>query len=122
MVWVGLAALLPEVETDPILLSILTVVAPVLDQLKVVDWPGSMVLGVAVRVAVNVVLGGETVTVVESLGHERHVVCRLDDGTMVIVRQPSSDSASSDGSGVRLSLSAEHLHVFDATSGVRVAL
>ena len=28
-----------------------------------------------------------TVTVVESLGHERNIVCRLDDGTLVITRQ-----------------------------------
>ena len=28
-----------------------------------------------------------TVRVIESLGHERHVVCRLDDGQLVIVRQ-----------------------------------
>jgi multiple sugar transport system ATP-binding protein len=100
-----------------------------------VPLPPALAAGVTRLGVTNVVLGirpehvgfdngplPATVTVVESLGHERHVVCRLDDGTMVIVRQPSSDSASSDGSGVRLSLSAEHLHVFDATSGVRVAL
>ena len=28
-----------------------------------------------------------TVTVVESLGHERNIACRLDDGTLVITRQ-----------------------------------
>jgi ABC-type sugar transport system ATPase subunit len=61
-----------------------------------------------------------TVMVVESLGHERHVVCRLDDGTMVIVRQLSSDPGCADGSTVHLTLSAEHLHVFDAATGERV--
>jgi multiple sugar transport system ATP-binding protein len=63
-----------------------------------------------------------TVTVVESLGHERHVVCRLDDGTMVIVRQPSSDVGVSDGSTVHLTLPAENLHVFNAATGQRVAV
>ena len=32
-----------------------------------------------------------TVTVVESLGHERHVICRLEDSTMIIVRQAADD-------------------------------
>ena len=32
-----------------------------------------------------------TVSVVESLGHERHVICRLEDGQMVIVRQQASE-------------------------------
>jgi multiple sugar transport system ATP-binding protein len=63
-----------------------------------------------------------TVTVVESLGHERHVVCRLDDGTMVIVRQPSSDVGVSDGSTVHLTLPAENLHVFNAATGQRVTV
>ena len=35
-----------------------------------------------------------TVTVVESLGHERHVVCRLDDGQLVIVRQAAPRAAA----------------------------
>lgn len=61
-----------------------------------------------------------TVTVVESLGHERHVVCRLDDGTMLIVRQAAAEPAAREGSTVRLSLPAEHLHVFDAATGQRV--
>ena len=30
-----------------------------------------------------------TVTVIESLGHERHVICRLEDGQLIIVRQAS---------------------------------
>ena len=33
-----------------------------------------------------------TVAVVESLGHERHVICRLDDGQMVIVRIQSEEA------------------------------
>src|SRR4051795_13135534 len=43
-----------------------------------------------------------TVTVVESLGHERHVICRVgpDQSTMVIVRQSSADSPPTPGDAV----------------------
>jgi ABC-type sugar transport system ATPase subunit len=61
-----------------------------------------------------------TVTVVEALGHERHVICRLDDGQMVIVRQPSSDTPPSEGEHLQLSADPEHVHLFDAASGQRV--
>ncbi|GIU89877.1 MAG: hypothetical protein KatS3mg010_0976 [Acidimicrobiia bacterium] len=61
-----------------------------------------------------------TVTVVESLGHERHVACRLDDGTLVIVRQPSDQHAPAVASTVHLATDAQHLHVFDAATGDRV--
>jgi len=61
-----------------------------------------------------------TVTVVESLGHERHIACRLDDGALVIVRQPSEHRAPGVGSTVRLATDAQHLHVFDAATGERV--
>ena len=61
-----------------------------------------------------------TVAVVEALGHERHVVCRLDDGTLVIVRQASSNAAPAIGSAVHLSFAPEDVHVFDAESGTRI--
>ncbi len=61
-----------------------------------------------------------TVSVVESLGHERHVICRLEDGQMVIVRQPSSDQAPGEGSWVRLATELQHLHLFDADTELRV--
>jgi ABC-type sugar transport system ATPase subunit len=61
-----------------------------------------------------------TVAVVESLGHERHVVCRLDDRDMVVVRQPSSEPAPADGTVVGLRPDAERLHLFEATTGERV--
>ncbi|TML91702.1 MAG: ABC transporter ATP-binding protein [Actinobacteria bacterium] len=60
-----------------------------------------------------------TVSVVESLGHERHVVCRLEDGQLVTARQPSSVTAPSDGTAVRLSFDPDHLHLFDATTEAR---
>jgi multiple sugar transport system ATP-binding protein len=61
-----------------------------------------------------------TVSVVESLGHERHVVCRLGDGQLVIVRQPSDAATPADGGPVHLRLDPDHLHVFDAQSQARV--
>jgi ABC-type sugar transport system ATPase subunit len=60
------------------------------------------------------------VTVVEALGHERHIICRLDDGQMIIVRQPSSEAVPSEGETLRLSADPEHVHLFNATSGQRV--
>ncbi len=61
-----------------------------------------------------------TVSVVESLGHERHVICRLEDGQMVIVRQQSSDQAPGEGSWVRLATELHHLHLFDVESERRI--
>jgi multiple sugar transport system ATP-binding protein len=60
------------------------------------------------------------VTVIESLGHERHVVCRLEDGQMLIVRQPSDDPAPKEGEAVGLAADPHDLHVFDAESGLRI--
>ena len=61
-----------------------------------------------------------TVTVVESLGHERHVICRLEDGQMVIVRQPASQPAPGEGSMVRLATELADLHVFDVDTEQRI--
>jgi ABC-type sugar transport system ATPase subunit len=60
-----------------------------------------------------------TLTLIESLGHERHLVCRLEDGTTVIVRQPASDPAPKEGQPVRLAAEPGTFHVFDATTGIR---
>jgi ABC-type sugar transport system ATPase subunit len=71
------------------------------------------------------------VTVVESLGHERHVVCRIDgehptgpqgrQGQMVIARQDADEVPPRTGDLVRLSTQPEHLHAFDPETGLRVA-
>jgi multiple sugar transport system ATP-binding protein len=61
-----------------------------------------------------------TVSVVESLGHERHIVCRLEDGQMVIVRQQASEAVPGEGSMVRLVTDLSHLHVFDAHTERRI--
>ncbi|MFN8027633.1 MAG: ABC transporter ATP-binding protein [Acidimicrobiia bacterium] len=61
-----------------------------------------------------------TVTVVESLGHERHVVCRLADHQLVIVRQDAHEAAPREGSTTRLVTTPAAIHLFDPESGVRV--
>jgi multiple sugar transport system ATP-binding protein len=61
-----------------------------------------------------------TVAVVESLGHERHVVCRLDGEQLMIVRQPSSAPAPTEGDQVGLRFDAHHVHLFDAATEARI--
>jgi multiple sugar transport system ATP-binding protein len=61
-----------------------------------------------------------TVSVVESLGHERHLICRLQDGQMVIVRQQASDAAPAEGAMVQLGADQKDLHVFDRTTEQRI--
>jgi multiple sugar transport system ATP-binding protein len=60
------------------------------------------------------------VTVVESLGHERHVICRLADQQLVIVRQGAHEAAPAEGSSTLLVAAPDALHVFDPTTGERV--
>ena len=61
-----------------------------------------------------------TVTLVESLGHERHVRVDLPTGASLIVRQSASDAVPTVGATVGCVVAAEHVHVFDAASGERV--
>jgi ABC-type sugar transport system ATPase subunit len=73
----------------------------------------------------HLVIGSEgaldaEVTVIESLGHERHVICHLADGQMVIVRQPADMTPPAAGSTARIAAAPEHLHLFDAETGLRV--
>jgi multiple sugar transport system ATP-binding protein len=70
-------------------------------------------------------LGGDgpidvTVSVVESLGHERHVFCRLADGQPLIVRQPAGGPAPEDASAARLTFDEDRLHLFDPATERRV--
>ena len=61
-----------------------------------------------------------TVTVVESLGHERHIVCRLDDGQMVIVRIDADEPVPDLMSAVHLNTQVKDLHLFDPGTGMRI--
>jgi ABC-type sugar transport system ATPase subunit len=59
-----------------------------------------------------------TVRVLESLGHERHVVCEVDGGT-AIVRQRAGDPAPAEHDRVHLVAAPGQVHRFDASSGDR---
>ena len=64
-----------------------------------------------------------TVVVVEVLGHEQHVICRLRDAAdddLFIVRQPNDVTPPGRGVGVRIAIDPARLHVFDPTSGRRL--
>jgi multiple sugar transport system ATP-binding protein len=61
-----------------------------------------------------------TVSVVEALGHERHVMCRLEDGQLVIARQPVSDPPPVEQHEVGFTVDPENLHVFDTQTEERV--
>jgi multiple sugar transport system ATP-binding protein len=61
-----------------------------------------------------------SVSVVESLGHERHVICRLADQQLVIVRQDAHQPAPPEESTTHLVAEPSALHVFDAESGTRI--
>ncbi len=61
-----------------------------------------------------------TVVVVESLGHECHVACRLADGQLVIVRQRAEADVPEPDEPVHLIAAAETLHLFDPDSGERL--
>jgi multiple sugar transport system ATP-binding protein len=61
-----------------------------------------------------------TVAVVESLGHECHVACRLEDGELVIVRQRAQADIPQPEEAVRLIAAPEALHLFDPDTGLRI--
>jgi multiple sugar transport system ATP-binding protein len=60
------------------------------------------------------------VRVVESLGHERHVLCELSSGEQVIVRASSAATLPDEGEIIRLGAAPRHVHLFDAVSGERL--
>ena len=60
------------------------------------------------------------VTLVESLGHERLVVCSVADGTLIIVRLDSDEVVPPTGADVKLTTSVDHVHLFDTESSARI--
>ena len=61
------------------------------------------------------------VTLVESLGHERQVLCRLEGGTdIVIVRLAADAPAPADGDSITLTARATDVHLFDDETGGRL--
>jgi multiple sugar transport system ATP-binding protein len=57
---------------------------------------------------------------VESLGHERHLVCELEEARDVIVRTSAATAVPAEGSTVHLDAAPGALHLFDADSGRRL--
>src|SRR5689334_1494256 len=101
---------------------------------SVVELPGALGAAVQSRSLKRVVLGVRpedltlddggpikaTVSVIESLGHERHVICRLEDGQLLIVRHAANVPPPAEESEIGLAADAARLHVFDAESEQRV--
>jgi multiple sugar transport system ATP-binding protein len=58
--------------------------------------------------------------VVESLGHERHLVCEAATGELLIVRTPAEGALPDEGSQIHLLTKPERLHLFDAATGARI--
>jgi len=61
-----------------------------------------------------------TVTVVESLGAEHHVICRLTDDQEIVVRLGTDEPVPKEGNAVHLDFGLDHLHLFDARTGERI--
>jgi multiple sugar transport system ATP-binding protein len=61
-----------------------------------------------------------TVRVVESLGHERHIICDLSPQDLVIVRVPADTPPPQPGAAIGLSTTPGHLHLFDASTTRRI--
>jgi len=59
-------------------------------------------------------------TLVESLGHERHLILRLDDGQSLVARQGSEGRVPRDGEAVSLTATPDALHLFDPATARRV--
>ncbi len=60
------------------------------------------------------------VVLVEQLGAETHVICKIGDGTKVVVRQGRDAVRPDLGDHVAIVVDANSLHTFDPTSGVRI--
>jgi len=61
-----------------------------------------------------------SVSVIESLGYERHVVCRLEDSSLAIVRVDARDAVPRIAEAVHLGADVDTTHVFDPATGERV--
>ncbi|MEZ5169309.1 MAG: ABC transporter ATP-binding protein [Acidimicrobiia bacterium] len=61
-----------------------------------------------------------SVVAVESLGHERHIICDVAGPPFVIVRQVIDDPAPAEGGRVRLDADPGQIHVFHPDTGARI--
>jgi multiple sugar transport system ATP-binding protein len=62
-----------------------------------------------------------TVAIVELLGADVHVVCQLDGGPRIVVRQEVGAARPAAGAAIRLRIDPAALHLFDAASGSRLS-
>jgi multiple sugar transport system ATP-binding protein len=60
-----------------------------------------------------------TVTAVEWLGHERHVVCDLD-GTPITIRETTEGPALDKGARATITTDPQHIHLFDPDTTERL--
>jgi multiple sugar transport system ATP-binding protein len=60
-----------------------------------------------------------TVTAVEWLGHERHIICDVA-GASIVLRQPSEGQAPATGSTIRLGALPHEVHLFDPATTERL--
>jgi multiple sugar transport system ATP-binding protein len=61
-----------------------------------------------------------TVTIVEVLGAEVHVIARLSDDTRIVVRQDVRDPRPAIGQQVSVSIQPDGMHLFEAATGERL--
>ena len=109
--------------------------ATVVDGALEVDGVGIVLRGAPLRIADGPVTVGvrpesasltatgiaASVTLVEQLGAETHVICTLVDGTRVVVRQGRKAVRPDLGEAVAIELDPDYLHFFDAATGDRLA-
>ncbi|MGP0029432.1 MAG: ABC transporter ATP-binding protein [Acidimicrobiales bacterium] len=60
-----------------------------------------------------------TVTIVELLGAEAHVICSLEDGTRLVIRQDSDRARPLPGEAIAVTVDRGALHLFSAATGER---
>lgn len=60
-----------------------------------------------------------TVTIVELLGAEAHVICSLEDQTRLVIRQDNAQPRPSQGETISVSVDPEAIHIFSASEGTR---
>ena len=58
---------------------------------------------------------------VELLGAEQHLLCRLADGNVLVVRESTVGPTPDPGSEIRLAADPDDVHLFDAGTGDRIA-
>ena len=62
-----------------------------------------------------------SVSVIEALGYENHVICRLEDGQQMIIRLPAERVVPGEGENVHLRADPHRLHLFDASTGLGIS-